>query len=143
VHVLEQHHRRLSRRNLAYDVYQQAALGNDFGIDLESVKRIEVIRGPGAALYGGSAFFAVVNVVTEEAPEAPGVHVLAETGSFVRKRGRGRIGHVFGNGLEVYAAGSVLDVDGPENLFYPEYASPKTHYGIAHDVDGEQAIACS
>ena len=35
-------------------------------VDLESVERIEVVRGPGSALYGTGAFFAVINVVPRE-----------------------------------------------------------------------------
>ena len=45
------------------NVYDQALVGNEFPIDLALVERIEIIRGPGSALYGTSAFFAVINVV--------------------------------------------------------------------------------
>ena len=41
-----------------------ASVGFDARTDLEDVERIEVVRGPGSALYGTSAFFGVVNVVT-------------------------------------------------------------------------------
>src|SRR4051812_416020 len=44
------------------NVYDQALIGNEFPVDLALVDRIEVIRGPGSALYGTSAFFAVINV---------------------------------------------------------------------------------
>jgi len=122
------------------DIYQTAYLGPEFGIDLEAIDHIEIIRGPGSALYGGSALFAVVNVVTLGAADAPGVRALAETGSYGRKRGQASLGHVFENGLEVYSSGSVLDVDGPEDLFYREYAGPKTNNGFAHDADAERAL---
>jgi outer membrane receptor for ferrienterochelin and colicins len=36
----------------------------DYSISLESVDRIEVIRGPGASLYGNAAMAAVVNIIT-------------------------------------------------------------------------------
>jgi iron complex outermembrane receptor protein len=119
------------------DVYQTAHLGYDFGIDLEAVERIEVIRGPGAALYGGNALFAVVNVVTLNAKDAPGVRPLVETGSFGRKRGQVSVGHTFAGGPEVFASGSVLDVNGPEELFYPPYDRPQTNFGVARNADGE------
>jgi len=41
-------------------------LGFDFAPDLGDVERIEVVRGPGSALYGSNAFLGVVNVVTRE-----------------------------------------------------------------------------
>jgi len=122
------------------DLYQQGYLGQDFGIDLEAVDHIEVVRGPGSALYGGNAFFAVINVVTTSGRDAPGVQALAETGSFWRKRGQASVGYVSKDGIDVFATGSVLDVDGPERLFYPVYDHPATHNGIARDADGERAL---
>ena len=121
------------------DVYQTAPLGYDFGIDLEAVDHIEVIRGPGSALYGGNALFAVVNVVTVSGRDVPGVNALAETGSFWRKRGQASVGHTFANGLDVFGSGSVLDVDGERELFYPAYDSPRTNNGLARQVDSERA----
>ncbi|MCV6638193.1 TonB-dependent receptor [Candidatus Albibeggiatoa sp. nov. NOAA] len=40
------------------------ALTHNFYIPLANVKQVEVIRGPGSALYGTSAFSGVVNIVT-------------------------------------------------------------------------------
>jgi outer membrane receptor protein involved in Fe transport len=40
------------------------ALTRNFHIPLSNVKQVEVIRGPGSALYGTSAFSGVVNIVT-------------------------------------------------------------------------------
>ena len=122
------------------DIYQQAYVDPTFGIDLEAVERIEVVRGPGSALYGGNALFAVINVVTASAHERPGLRVLAETGSFGRKRGHFTFGHVFDGG-DVFASGSVLDVDGQDELFYREFDSPETNGGIVEDGDGEQAFS--
>jgi iron complex outermembrane receptor protein len=121
------------------DIYQTAYLGPEFGIDMESIDHIEVIRGPGSALYGGNALFAVINVVTLNAAGAPGVRPLVETGSYGRKRGYGSVGHEFTNG-EVYTSGSVLDVDGHEDLFYREFATARHNNGFAHEVDGERAF---
>jgi len=41
-------------------------LGEDFGIPLGLVARIEIIRGPASSLYGNNAFLGMVNVVTRE-----------------------------------------------------------------------------
>jgi len=58
-------------------------------IPIEAVKRIEVLRGPGSALYGANAFLGVVNIITfdgserwEGDPAEPGTHrhaVFGET----------------------------------------------------------------
>jgi outer membrane receptor for ferrienterochelin and colicins len=39
-------------------------VGRDFGIPLERVERIEVVRGPASSLYGNNAFLGMVNIVT-------------------------------------------------------------------------------
>ena len=48
-----------------------ALLGAEF-VPMESVDSIEVIRGPGSALYGANALLGVINVITRE-PERDGV----------------------------------------------------------------------
>ena len=35
------------------------------GMPVEAISRIEVIRGPGSALYGADAFAGVINIVTK------------------------------------------------------------------------------
>ena len=45
-----------------------ALWGNDTFL-VENVKRVEVVRGPGSALYGANAFLAVVNVITRDSTE--------------------------------------------------------------------------
>ena len=48
-------------------IYDTAAVLNDFIVDVDLIERVEIIRGPGSALYGNNAFFAVVNVFTKRA----------------------------------------------------------------------------
>lgn len=52
------------------------------GMPLENVARIEVIRGPGSALYGADAFSGVINVITKTAADIKGTEVGARVGSF-------------------------------------------------------------
>ena len=53
---------------------------DDFPV--ENIKKIEIIRGPGSALYGENAFSAVINIITKEAHEINGVRVSSGYGSF-------------------------------------------------------------
>ena len=46
------------------NVFGQAEIGAEFGMDPAIFERVEIIRGPASSLYGDSAFFAVVNVIT-------------------------------------------------------------------------------
>lgn len=45
------------------------------GLDPASARRIEVVRGPGALLYGGNALGGVINVIRDEIPSAVPHHV--------------------------------------------------------------------
>lgn len=52
------------------------------GLVVENMKRVEVVRGPGSALYGANAFLAVVNVITKEAEDAEGLTVTLHGGAY-------------------------------------------------------------
>ncbi len=49
---------------------------------LKHVKKIEVIRGPGSALYGSNAFLAVINIITKNAEDIDGIEIAGGFGSF-------------------------------------------------------------
>jgi iron complex outermembrane receptor protein len=52
------------------------------GMPVEDISRIEVIRGPGSALYGADAFSGVINIVTKTAREIHGTRTGVLGGSF-------------------------------------------------------------
>lgn len=52
------------------------------GYPLEHVARIEVIRGPGSALYGADAYAGIINIITKTAADTPGTETGVRTGSF-------------------------------------------------------------
>lgn len=52
------------------------------GFPVENISRIEVIRGPGSALYGADAFSGVINIITKNASDIDGTQVGARVGSF-------------------------------------------------------------
>ncbi len=49
---------------------------------VENARRIEIIRGPGSALYGQNAFLAVINVITKDTDDINGFQVTASNGYF-------------------------------------------------------------
>ena len=55
------------------------------GMPVESISRIEVIRGPGSAVYGADAFAGVINIVTKDASEINGTESGVRYGSFNTK----------------------------------------------------------
>ncbi len=64
--------------------------GNMFGnhYPIEQIKKIEVIRGPGSAIYGGSAEYGVINIVTNQAEDINGVCVSGTYGQMEKDYGR-------------------------------------------------------
>ncbi|MDA9983777.1 TonB-dependent receptor [Porticoccaceae bacterium] len=52
------------------------------GMPVESISRIEVIRGPGSALYGADAFAGVINIVTKTPDEVKHNSAGVRVGSF-------------------------------------------------------------
>lgn len=53
-----------------------------FGLPVENIARIEVIRGPGSALYGADAYAGVINIITKTAADTPGTEFGVRAGSF-------------------------------------------------------------
>lgn len=52
------------------------------GMPVENIARIEVIRGPGSALYGADAFSGVINIITRTSADIDGTQLGLRAGSF-------------------------------------------------------------
>lgn len=52
------------------------------GLPVENIARIEIIRGPGSALYGADAYAGVINIITKSAADIPGTEGGMRAGSF-------------------------------------------------------------
>ncbi|MBK9034402.1 MAG: TonB-dependent receptor [Myxococcales bacterium] len=58
---------------------------------LETIKRIEVITGPGGVLWGANSFLGVVNVITKDADDVDGVEMGGQLGHGDGDRANGRV----------------------------------------------------
>ena len=115
-------------------------VGQDFLTDLGDVERIEVVRGPGSALYGTNAFFGVVNVVTHDADTVPAPHVgVAATGDGV---GRLRLGggHVFAPRAGFWASAAGARAEGGDLYLPAHVGAPKAPDGLVRGADGFQSM---
>lgn len=52
------------------------------GMSVNQIARIEVIRGPGSAVYGADAFAGVINIITKKAEDIDGTQVGTRVGEF-------------------------------------------------------------
>jgi outer membrane receptor for ferrienterochelin and colicins len=124
-------------------VYDMAAIGTDFPIDVSLIERVEVIRGPGSALYGTNAVFAVINVVTRTGAQHKGLRAETSGGS-LGTRGAGlSFGHLFGDGREMLLAGSLYRANGAKNLYYPEFDGDIPSGGVASGLDHDESSKVS
>lgn len=81
------------------------------GLPLENVARIEIIRGPGSALYGADAYAGVINIITKRAEDTPGTRFGARYGSFRTRDAWVQHGGKW-QGIDVAAYLRVGDTDG-------------------------------
>ncbi|MBI3609300.1 MAG: TonB-dependent receptor [Nitrospirae bacterium] len=132
----------LNGHTLNDDIYQAFLLGRESGIDLDIVDRIEIVRGPGSALYGTSAFFAVVNIITKDGSDLQGLRASAESGSYNTNKGILTYGRRYENGLDLLLNGSYTQSSG-QTLFFPEYddGDPAHNSGFAENSDGESVYS--
>lgn len=117
-------------------VYSQAFGGNDFPLDVDLIQRVEVIRGPGSALYGNNAVFGVVNIITRDARSVNGLEVSSSLASEETWTGRATFGKEFTNGMSLLVSGSLSDSVGRDEIFYEDFAD--VNGGIAEGMDGER-----
>jgi outer membrane receptor for ferrienterochelin and colicins len=115
-------------------------------VDVALIDRVEVIRGPSSSIYGSSAFFGVINVVTRRGGQLKGVELSTDAGSFDTYRSTASMGDRLDNGFEWLFSVANYDSAGAARLYVPEFdqrisANPQaTNDGIAAGLDGERAF---
>jgi outer membrane receptor for ferrienterochelin and colicins len=120
------------------NVFDSVLVGYDFPIDVEIIDRVEVVRGPSSSIYGNSAFFAVINVITKEGKKIDGLELSGSYGSFDSYKARATYGKKFGNDVELFLSGSFYDSAGADRLYYQEYNNPQNNFGVTRHTDYER-----
>ncbi len=111
--------------------------GQDFGLDMDLVERIEIIRGPTSALYGSNGMLANINVVTRSPVDEPGLRLGFETSSFEERKVSVNSSMYLGGGANLLIAGSFFHNGGIsfplEGLALPAGTEPPVS-----NADGER-----
>jgi outer membrane receptor for ferrienterochelin and colicins len=115
----------------------QAMIGTEFPVDVDLIERVEIIRGPSSSLYGAQAFLAVVNVITRKPPQLKGAELSFAPASFGTYEGRASYGGQY-RGIDLLLSGTFYNSQGP-TLFFPQFDSPATNYGITRNTDYENS----
>jgi outer membrane receptor for ferrienterochelin and colicins len=121
------------------NVYDQASVGRELPIEIDLIERVEIVRGSSSSLYGTSAFFAVINVITKRGQDVKGIEVSAEGASFGTYKGRLSYGNKLGNNFEMLLSGSYYNSRGPRRLYFKEFDTPATNNGMAVNADDEES----
>jgi iron complex outermembrane receptor protein len=125
------------------NIYDSVYFGQDI-IDVNTIDRVEFIRGPSSSIYGSSAFLGVVNIITRRGAQFNGLLVSQEAGSFNTYKTEVTYGKKYANDIEAFASGSYYTSDGQLWLYYPEFdqrisTNPRaSHDGWSKHHDSEE-----
>lgn len=120
-------------------LYDTAAVTEDFILDLDLIDRVEIVRGPGSALYGNNAFFAVINVLTKHGGDFDGFEAAGEAGSLDSWRGRLTWGRRNDAGVESLVSASGFGNRGQDRLRISEFVETGQGDGILPDGDDQSS----
>ncbi len=118
------------------NVYDMAYIGEEFIVDMDLIERVEIVRGPSAAVYGSSAFFSVINVVTKTAADVAGGELSTSAASFDTYAGRATWGATSSKGIGVLLSATLSDAGG-QRLYFAEFDDPATNGGVVNRADAE------
>jgi iron complex outermembrane recepter protein len=102
----------------AYTPLTSAVFWDVLDTFLPDIDRIEVIRGPGATLWGANAVNGVINVITKSARDTQGVSLKAHAGNYERYGAGARLGMHLGDSGDLrlysktFARGAGVRADG-------------------------------
>lgn len=113
--------------------------GQDFGLDMDLVERIEIIRGPTSALYGSNGIFASVNIVTRSPVDSARWQMSTETGSFGEKKALASVSAYLGKGVNLLLEASMFNNSG-QDLYFPKTDDTSTNYGWVRGADSERGF---
>jgi len=97
-------------------------IANNF--PLYHIKQVEVIYGPGSALYGADAFSGVINLISHDFDDSDSAEMFLEAGDFGYRNGyfqmRHQLGQVEGQKIGLNIGGHVQSSDNPGlDHYYP------------------------
>lgn len=128
------------------NLFDSGTVAREGMVDIGLIDRVEVVRGPSSSIYGSSAFFGVINVVTRRGGQIDGAELSAEAASFATYKSSVSLGDRSGNGFEWLFSAANYDSGGVPRLYVSEFDQRSsaneraTHDGIAAGIDAERAF---
>jgi outer membrane cobalamin receptor len=115
-------------------LYAGTQFGNHYPID--QIKRVEVIRGPGSAIYGGYAEYGVINIITKSGADINGISVTGTYGSMQKGLARENLSIAAGKKIKDFEF-SIAGLIGQGNRSDQVYSD---FYGRTFNTAGKSAL---
>jgi outer membrane receptor protein involved in Fe transport len=96
-------------------------------LSLNYIEKIEIIRGPGSALWGPDAFSGIVNLVTKKGADLQGIKLQVELGSY-ETTGMNVVAGFNKKGWDAFMSVSASETEGFEGDLQPLKTRKKDHY---------------
>lgn len=119
-----------------YTPLTSAVFWDLFDTNLEDIARIEVIRGPGATVWGANAVNGVINIITRPAADSEGTSLFAGGGNEEKSFGGFRSGGRIGDSASGRAYARARERDASERADGSEVVDGQTHIQAGGRVDG-------
>lgn len=119
-------------------IFDHALIGTEFPMDVDLIERVEIIRGPSSSLYGTSAFFGVINVITKRVEHFKGLNATGALASLDTRNARVTYGQSFASGVALLMSGSSYGSEGQRRLFFSQFDHPSTNRGVAEHADADR-----
>ena len=115
-------------------MFATTQFGNHFPVD--QIKKIEIIRGPGSAIYGGFAEYGVVNIITRQGEDLQGVSVSGTYGQMAETFARRNINLSLGQKINDFEY-SLSGMFGEGNRSDQDFSD---FYGGTYNMAGNSAL---
>ena len=115
-------------------IWGSTPIGRDLPLSLESIDRIEIVRGPGATVYGSNAMFGVINIVTRRGQDIDGLIVSGRMASGGLRQGEITAGNSFAKGRGSAAISALASTANGGRRSYAEYP------GVVSAPDSEERV---
>ena len=88
---------------------------------VHNARQVEIVYGPASALYGADAFSAVINIISKDVADAPGLTVASSVGQFGLYNQTASYGVRLGANASLMLSGQFLYDHQPDlSRFYPD-----------------------
>lgn len=99
-----------------FDTFFNTINWDEVNLTLSDIDRIEVIRGPGASVWGANAVNGVINIVTRRPHAEDGTEIKLGGGSYTKAMVSGQTSHAFGENTTFRLSGNYQEREGREGI---------------------------